>query len=93
MQQSALASRIQREIADQTGLRVVVAEMENTLLLSGRVPTEDDRRRVERIARSLAPERRIDDGLEVERVVAENIEDTVGLNADELSTNEPAQSP
>jgi hypothetical protein len=93
MQQSTLASRIQREIADQTGLRIVVAEMENTLLLSGRVPTDDDRRRVARIARSLAPERRIDEGLDVERVVAENIEDTVGLNADELSPNEPAQSP
>lgn len=93
MQQSTLAARIQREIADQTGLLIVVAEMENALLLSGRVPTDDARRRVERVARSLAPERRIDDGLEVERMVAENIEDTVGLNADELSLNEPAQSP
>lgn len=93
MQQSALAARIQREIADQTGLHIVVAETENALLLSGRAPTEDDRRRVERIARSLAPGRRIDDGLAVERIVAEGIEDTVGVNADELTPNEPAQSP
>ena len=93
MQQSTLAARIQREIADQTGLRIVVAEMVNALLLSGRAPTDDARRRVERIARSLAPERRIDDGLEVERMVVENVEDTVGLNADELTPNEPAQSP
>ena len=93
MQQNTLATRVQREVADQTGLRIVVAEMENTLLLSGRVPTEDARRQVERIARSLAPERRIDDGLEVERVVAEGIEDTAGVNADELAPNEPAQSP
>lgn len=93
MRESALAARIQREVADQTGLHIVVAEMENTLVLSGRVPTDDDRRHVERVARSLAPERRIDDGLEVERVVGEGIEDTVGINADALNPGEPAQSP
>lgn len=93
MQQSTLAARIQREVADQLGLHIVVAEKDNTLLLSGRAPTEDDRRQVERIVRSLAPERQIDDGLAVQRVVAEGIEDTVGVNADELSPDEPAQSP
>ena len=93
MQQDTLATRIQREIAEQTGLHVVVAERGKTVLLSGRVSSEQELQRVERIVRDLAPDYRIGDGLDVERTVKEGIHDAAGASAGELDRDEPAQSP
>src|SRR5690348_6693677 len=92
MQQSALAERIQRRL-DAENIRIVVGQREGTILLSGRVESEQQHAQALRTAQELAPDMRIDDGLEVERVVAENIMDDTGLNADELNQQEPAESP
>lgn len=93
MQQSPLAERIQRRL-DFEGIHIVVGQGEDgTILLSGRVESTEKHARALRTAQRLAPDMRIDDGLEVERVVAENIADDIGLNADELGQQEPAESP
>ncbi len=93
MQQSSLAERIQRELAARDGISIVVGEAGGAIVLSGRAESDEERSRAVRLARSLAPDRRIVNSLEVERVVAEGIEDTTGVNADELNPGEPAMSP
>lgn len=87
------SKQIQREILKETGARVVVAEANGVILLSGTVPTDEDHARATEIAVSRAGGLRVENGLEVRRVVAEGIEDTVGLNADELNPDDIAQSP
>lgn len=93
MQQSSLAARIQRELARQAGIRIVVGEANGVIILSGRVETDADRSRAVQIASSLAPDKRIENSLETERIVAEGIEDTAGVNADELNPDDLAESP
>lgn len=85
MQQSPLAKRIQDELKAEH-IHVVVGQRDNTILLSGRVENDGLRARATRIARKLAPGMRIENGLEVERVVAESI-------AGEPGKREPAESP
>ncbi len=64
----SLAERIKRQLAEQARIEhVVVAEQGNTILLSGRVDSEETRQRAARIATSVAPEKRIENDLEVER--------------------------
>src|SRR5579872_2088510 len=76
MAQQSRAKRIERQIAQETGAHVVVAESNGALLLSGAVPTGEDRARAATIAASLAGGLRIENGLEVRRLVAEGREDT-----------------
>lgn len=94
MRQSALAERIQNQLNTE-GIRIVVGQRDGTILLSGRVESEQQRTQATRLAQQLAPNMRIDNGLEVERAVAENITDDTGLNANEneLGQQEPAESP
>lgn len=92
-QKLSRAKQIEREIAKETGAQIVVGEANGVILLSGTVPSEDDRARASAIAAGLAGGLRIENGLEVQRVVAEGIEDNVGLNADELNPDEITESP
>jgi len=92
MQQNPLAERIRQRL-DAEDIHVVVGQRDNAILLSGYVENDGLRARATRIARKLAPGMRIENGLEVERLVAENIADDTGLNADELGQREPAESP
>jgi len=85
MQQSSLAKRIQDKLKAEH-IHVVVGQRGNTILLSGRVENDGLRARATRITRELAPGMRVENGLAVERVVAENM-------ADELGQQEPAESP
>ncbi|HLJ81717.1 MAG TPA: BON domain-containing protein [Ktedonobacterales bacterium] len=93
MAQQSRAKRIERQIAQETGAHVVVAESNGALLLSGAVPTGEDRARAAAIVASLAGGLRIENGLEVRRLVAEGREDTASLNAGALNPDEIRESP
>lgn len=93
MAQQSRAKRIERQIAQEAGVHIVVAEANGALLLSGAVPTAEDRARAVAIAARLAGGLRIENGLEVRRLVAEGIEGTAGLNAGALNSDELRESP
>lgn len=93
MPQSTRAERIQRELASQAGIHVVVGETDNAIILSGRVPDNAARKRAVAIARSLTPDKRIENSLEVERIVAEGVADTIGPNVDGRNPDDLVQSP
>jgi osmotically-inducible protein OsmY len=88
MQQSTLAERIQRELAQQAGIHIVVGEAAGAIILSGRVESGRERRRAVQIARSLAPDKRLENSLEVERDITEGIEDDE-LDPDVLAARRP----
>ena len=70
MAQESLAERIQRHLTKQARItHVVVAEDRGTLLLSGRVESEEQRQYAEQTAARLAPEAHIENDLEVEVVL------------------------
>lgn len=97
-QHDDLAESIQRRLRDEVGRQIVVAITGNTVLLSGPVENEEHRQRAATIAREMAPGLRVDNGLEARRMIAEDIEDTVGVNDDELDSPElndinPADAP
>ena len=90
------AARIQREIAQQAGLNVLVAEDEGFLVLTGIVDSTEASRAAQDIAASLAPGQGIQNDLEVEtdlpvdmgdfqggHSVAEFAEDTAKLETSE----------
>lgn len=88
--QQSRAGQIQRQIHEETGAHVVVAEAKGTILLSGAVPTDEALARATEIAASHAGGLRIENGLEVRRRVVEGVADTSGLQADELAGSAPA---
>jgi hypothetical protein len=94
MQQSPLAERIQRRL-DTEDIHVVVGQRQDgTILLSGRVGSEQQHARALRTAQQVAPDMRIDDGMEVERVAGEDFADNTGVNSDEPNlSQDPAVSP
>lgn len=93
MEQSSLAERVGREIARQAELDVVVEEDSGVLVLSGMVDSVEDRQAAEDIARSLAGELQVDNGLDVPAQVTDTAADltadeptlgTLPVDADEL---------
>src|SRR5260221_10082956 len=95
MPQESLAQRIQHELANQAGLEDVVAgeAAGGAIILSGHVQRDADRARAVQIARALAPKRHIRNLLEVERLVIEDLEDTEGVDVDEVAAEEDEQIP
>ena len=93
-QQSPLAERIQRRL-DAEDIHIAIGQGEDgTILLSGRVWGEEKHARALRTARQLAPDMRIDDGLEVERVAGDGFANNIGVNNDERNLSpDPAESP
>ena len=93
-QQSPLAERIQRRL-DAEDIHIAIGQGEDgTILLSGRVRGEEKHARALRTARQLAPDMRIDDGLEVEHVAGDGFADNTGVNSDERNLSpDPAVSP
>ncbi|MBF6592164.1 MAG: BON domain-containing protein, partial [Ktedonobacterales bacterium] len=59
----------QRQLTEERDLRITAAETEDTIILSGTVPSEEDRAAAARAAASLAPGKRVENLLEVERLV------------------------
>lgn len=66
MQPSSLAQRIQEQIHRELHLPVVAAEQQDSIYLSGQAGSQAARANAERIAASLAPDKRIVNGIEVE---------------------------
>lgn len=93
MQQDTVVHRIQDELAGMDGGEIVVGAAGGAIVLSGTVETQDQRERALKAAAKMAQGMQVIDSLEVQRDVAEGIEDTAGVNADELRTGEPAMSP
>lgn len=93
MQQDTVTRRIQAELARMEGADIVVGSAGGAIVLSGAVETQRERKRAVKTAAKLAQGMRVIDSLEVQREVAEGVEDTAGVNADELIPGEPAMSP
>lgn len=92
MQQKSSAERIQQQLRHEFSRSIVVAEEDGTIFLSGHVESEDARNRAQQIAAALAPDRRIENDLDIERDVVEGTGGDTGLNADELDTDEAADA-
>ena len=94
MQQDTVTHRIQDELARMDGGTIVVGAASGAIVLSGTVETQDLRKRAVKTAAKLAQGMQVIDSLEVQREVAEGVEDTAGVNADELTIDgEQAMSP
>ncbi len=66
VQSESLAERVARVLAEQAGIYAAVEESGDTLVLSGRVDTAEARQAASDLAAMLAPDKRIDNDLEVE---------------------------
>ena len=85
MEHGGLTARIEREIAEQAGLAVVAEDSDGAIILSGAVDSAEARQAAEDIAARIAPERRVDNNLDVEAVTPASVAD---LYADEPTTGE-----
>jgi osmotically-inducible protein OsmY len=93
MQQKSLAERIEQRLRHEFSRSIVVAEEDGTLFLSGHVESEDARNRAQQIAVALAPDRRIDNNLDIERDVVEGTGGDTGLGDDnELDGDEASDA-
>ncbi len=72
MAQDSLTSRIQRQLPPEREPRITAAETDDAVILSGTVPSHEERAAAERAAAALAPGKRIENLLEVERVLPED---------------------
>jgi osmotically-inducible protein OsmY len=83
MPRARLTTRIEREL-EQAGINAVVEESEDAIILSGRVDSDEARQAAEDLVAGLAPDRRIDNRLEVEMILPETVGDR--------SSDEPSPS-
>ena len=90
MADKSLTTRIEEEIARQTGQQVVVEETGAALLLSGRVDSPAARKAAEDIARQLAPGRPVTTNFEVEDVYPQSVTDVLPDDLD--AANQPTES-
>jgi hypothetical protein len=67
MNQDSLTHRIWRQLSPERKPRITAAETDDAVILSGTVPSEVERSAAERAAAVLAPGKRIENLLEVER--------------------------
>lgn len=87
MEPQSLAERIERELAEQAGINAIVEEDGGTLILSGSVDSPEARQAAEDIAGSIAPDRPIDNNLDLDQVLSDRAEE---LSSDESSLSELA---
>ena len=85
MEQASLTARIEQEIADQAGIAVVAEDSDGAIVLSGTVDSAEARQAAGDIAASIAPDRRIDNSLDVEVVTPSSVGD---VYADEPTTGD-----
>jgi osmotically-inducible protein OsmY len=74
MRQATPTQRIEQEL-ERAGIYVAVEDSDGALILSGKVDSAEDRQAAEDIAASLAPDRRVDNQLEVEMIMPEQLAD------------------
>jgi osmotically-inducible protein OsmY len=83
MSQDSLSSQIHQQIPPERDMRITAAETDDVVILSGTVPTQEDRAEAERAAAALSPGKRIKNLLEVERTLPQ---DRVEVTDDVLGT-------
>lgn len=88
MQPNSLAQRIQERIHRELHLPVVAAEQQGSIYLSGRAGSQAARENAERIAASLAPDKRIVNGIEVESTATSDINDLRGQAEEQRNPTE-----
>jgi osmotically-inducible protein OsmY len=69
MAQESLTQRIQRSLPPEQGPRITAAETDEAVILSGTVPSDEERIAAERAAAAFAPGKRITNLLDVERTL------------------------
>jgi osmotically-inducible protein OsmY len=74
MQQPSLAEQIARQL-EHLGLPVSVTETGDAIVLDGVVPTEESRAAAEDVATSLAPDRRVENNLDVDTTLPTDVDD------------------
>ena len=74
MDDASLTRRIEQEL-EQAGILAIVEETDGAILLSGRVNSAGERQTAEDIVAGLAPDRRIDNDLEVETTLPRDLDD------------------
>jgi len=74
MARASLTTRIEREVAAQAGAYVAVEEAGGVITLSGRVDSAEERQAAADIAARLAPNKRIDNNLEVETALPTSVD-------------------
>lgn len=72
MTQDSLTDRLQRQLPPERDLRITAAETDDAILLSGIVPSEEDRIEAGRAAAAIAPGKRVENLLEVERILPDD---------------------
>lgn len=92
MGQDSLAARIQQQLAEQADIHVLVAQDDNSILLSGRVGSEEEREIAGQIAASIAPDREIENNLDVENFLPIGSEGNTTLTPDEMGDDEIPES-
>lgn len=92
MQSDTLAAHIQQQLEEQADIHVLVAQDRDMLVLSGRVGSEEERGIAEQIAASLAPDRRIENDLEIERFLPIGSEGNSAMISDEFEGDEIPES-
>ena len=85
MEHGSLAARIERQIADEAGINVIAEETEGAIMLSGMVDSAEARQAAVDIATALAPDRRIEDNLDLEAITPATVDD---VYADEPTTGD-----
>ncbi len=74
MERASLARQIEHEL-EQAGIPAIVEETDGAILLSGRVRSAEEREAAEDIVSSPAPNRRIDNDLEIETTLPRDLAD------------------
>jgi len=75
MAHASLTTRIEQEVAAQAGAYVAVEEANGVITLSGLVDSVEERQAVADITARLAPDKRIDNNLEVETILPTSVDD------------------
>src|SRR5688572_6409615 len=72
---SNLTSIIERELESRAGVNAAVEERESTLILTGMIQSEEERQAALDIVTNLAPDKDVEDNLEVLAVLPEQLGD------------------
>lgn len=91
--QSQLAERIQEQLQREAHMSVQASEHDGTIILSGTVASQAARETAERIAASLAPGKRIENGVAVESTETADINRLRGQHEEQQNPSEPVVGP
>src|ERR1051326_6242868 len=92
MQSETLAMHIQRQLEEQADIHILVAQDIDAIVLSGKVGSEEEGRIAEDIAASIAPDKHIENYLDVESTLRVGSEGNTNLLLDEVEGDEIPES-